>query len=228
MRSMDKVISGSKWCADLLKKHGLDSTAIPQGVDKFVFKPVSKSDKWGDTFVIFSGGKYEKRKGQDLVLQAVAILQKKHKDVALVTLWENIFDPEPVRNQILKDVNSYGVKNLFSFPMGSQEQCNAIMNQTDIGLFPNRKEGGTNLVLMEYLATGHPVVASVDTGQADVLSMEYSFMLSNRSVDNMVDYLESAYKNRDILKDMGNKARKAMDNFSWEIMAKGFLHEATC
>jgi hypothetical protein len=42
------------------------------------------------------------------------------------------------------------------------------MANTDVGLFPNRCEGGTNLVLMEYAALGRLVIANVLTGHADV------------------------------------------------------------
>ena len=39
--------------------------------------------------LIFSGGKFEFRKGQDLVVRAVKVLQERHRDVALVAAWHN-------------------------------------------------------------------------------------------------------------------------------------------
>ncbi len=52
-------------------------------------------------------------------------------------------------------------------PMPKKDLAREMAN-TDCGLFPNRCEGGTNLVLMEYAATGHEVIANTLTGHADV------------------------------------------------------------
>jgi len=45
------------------------------------------------------------------------------------------------------------------------------MRNTDFGVFPNRCEGGTNLVLMEYASCGRPVVANFHTGHRDVFDL---------------------------------------------------------
>jgi hypothetical protein len=42
-----------------------------------------------DQFVIFSGGKFELRKGQDIVIKAFQIFHDKHKDALLVNSWFN-------------------------------------------------------------------------------------------------------------------------------------------
>ena len=111
-------------------------------------------------------------------------------------------------------------------PLCQQDELVQLISQSDIGLFPNRVEGGTNLVMMEYMATGLPVIANDSTGQADVLDDEYAFRINGGDmelVDQMVDRLEYAYQNRDKIKEMGAKASKAMDAFTWEKMADRFL-----
>ena len=45
-----------------------------------------------DSFVIFSGGKFEFRKGQDIVIKAFRHLQDKYRDVNLITSWFNSWD----------------------------------------------------------------------------------------------------------------------------------------
>ena len=42
-----------------------------------------------DKFVIFSGGKFEYRKGQDIVIRAVKVMQERHQDVVLINAWVN-------------------------------------------------------------------------------------------------------------------------------------------
>ena len=52
-----------------------------------------------------------------------------------------------------------------------------LYRNTDVGVFPNRCEGGTNLVLMEYMACGKPVIASCTSGHRDIVSEEMRFLL---------------------------------------------------
>ncbi|HAT15229.1 MAG TPA: hypothetical protein DCS91_18110, partial [Microcoleaceae bacterium UBA11344] len=61
------IIAGSNWNADVLRSYGLTNVAmVNQGIDPAIFHPAPKSNLFGDRFVIFSGGKLEYRKGQDI------------------------------------------------------------------------------------------------------------------------------------------------------------------
>jgi hypothetical protein len=52
-----------------------------------LFRPRPKTGWHGDRFKIFSGGKLEFRKGQDLVLLAFRAFAHRHSDVLLGTAW---------------------------------------------------------------------------------------------------------------------------------------------
>jgi glycosyltransferase involved in cell wall biosynthesis len=47
----------------------------------------------------------------------------------------------------------------------------------DVALFPNRAEGGTNLVAMECMACGVPVILSRNTGHLDLITDDNCFPL---------------------------------------------------
>jgi hypothetical protein len=49
-------------------------------------------------------------------------------------------------------------------------QIAALLQRANVALFCNRAEGGTNLVAMETLAAGVPVVISSNTGHLDIAS----------------------------------------------------------
>lgn len=217
-RGFDIIVAGSEWNAEILRKHGVDAIAIPQGVNRNIFNSNHERKELKDKFVIFSGGKFEYRKAQDLVIKAVAEFQKEHKDVWLMTFWANIFSK---RREMDVYIKNSSLTNTLMFPFKEQKVLAELMCQTDIGIFPNRVEGGTNLVLMEYLACGKPVIASYLTGQKDVLNKDYSFYAQN--VEEILDHLEYAYRHRNVLKPMGENAEKAMGNFTWEKSAKNFL-----
>jgi glycosyltransferase involved in cell wall biosynthesis len=87
----DVIVAGSSWCRDVLTQHGVENTCtIIQGVDETIFNPYANHKGYlEDHFVIFSGGKFELRKGQDLVIRAFQVFHERHKDALLVNSWFN-------------------------------------------------------------------------------------------------------------------------------------------
>src|SRR5262249_50882180 len=64
------IIAGSRWNEQVLRANGIvATTTVLQGVDTALFHPSPRTGRFRDRFVIFSGGKLEFRKGQDLVLK---------------------------------------------------------------------------------------------------------------------------------------------------------------
>jgi glycosyltransferase involved in cell wall biosynthesis len=223
----DTVFVGSTWCLDRCRERGItNAKVLIQGVDHSIFKPRDRP-LMRDCFRIFSGGKFEWRKGQDLVIRAFAEFAKTHLDAHLVCSWFNPW-PELVVNGVkqaqqdgmrvplfLKEkvsVEEYlteivvanGIpRDRFTIlPQLDQSALASAMRNTDVGLFPNRCEGGTNLVLMEYAACGKPVVANRLTGHADIAgaipfpipAREDEAKWAAQYVPDVVRALEEAYK----------------------------------
>jgi tetratricopeptide (TPR) repeat protein len=115
-----------------------------------------------------------------------------------------------------------------------------IYAESDIGIFPNRCEGGNNMVMSEYMASGRTVIASDRTGHADVITPENAFCLTEykpviayidghptgiwpeASVAELVDLLESAYQNRTELQQKGVLAARDMKRLTWSGAAQQF------
>ncbi len=123
---------------------------------------------------MFSGGKYEYRKGQDYVLAAMREFMKHHADVTLIAAWHNQW-----QESINTMANSWLIDPKDPWAGLPEDRCHllpAIPNaktpeiyaQAHIGLFPNRCEAGTNLVMSEFMACERPVIASYATGHKDV------------------------------------------------------------
>ena len=257
----DMVVAGSKWCENVLKENGLWNTkTIIQGIDPAFFNPYhNQKEYFKDKFVIFSGGKFELRKGQDLVMRAFRHLQQKHKDVLLVTSWYNIWqhslqtmesspyikfkteekDFNTFMNSLLA-VNGISPERVVILPPKANISMSKIYKNTDIGLFPNRCEGGTNLVLMEYMACGKPAIASFSSGHKDILTERNSLLIKNMKpmtiqrggnvvahwddpdLDEIIDKLEWAYLHRDRLDDIGRKAGEDLAEKTWKESAQQF------
>jgi glycosyltransferase involved in cell wall biosynthesis len=217
LKHFDVAVAGSEWNASVIRKHGIDCVAIPQGVDQSIFKYKPKDR---ERFVIFSGGKWEHRKSQKAVLEAFKKLSHKYKDVYLIASWDNLFDVKS-SYEIAESIN--GIQNLLYIGLQNHKNLAAFMHETDIGVFPNLAEGGTNLVLMEYLSCGRTAIVNTSTGQKDVVTKDYAYLMDSPDVDEIVDRLDHAYRNRPEIEEKGALAHKAMGYFTWDRMAERFL-----
>lgn len=258
-RDYDLIIAASTWNEEKLKSYGVfnSATAI-QGIDPGMFYPEPEPKYNDDLFVIFSGGKFELRKSQDIVIKAVQILQQKYPDIVLINAWYNMWAQSvlPMSNSKyinfewadgdwpefithLLNINGLDMKRVFSLPLVPNEKLREIYLKTDIGLFPNRCEGGTNLVMMEYMACGRPVIASFTSGHKDVLTDETSYKLKTLSeykildqtngllttweephLDEIIASVEYAYHNRESIRQKGKLAAEFMKGFTWKHTAE--------
>ncbi len=260
-RGMDALVAGSSWNYQLLSQFQLPKTFVNvQGIDLGIFHPAHVWKAFPDRFVIFSGGKLEYRKGQDLVIAAFRRFREKHPDALLVFGWHNLW-PSTVREigtaQLVAGVpqpDAYGRWDFRAWlwqnglPDDSFIDIGCVPNhlmpqvlrQADVGLFPNRCEGGTNLVAMETLACGVPCILSRNTGHMDIISDDCLVLRQQgrcrpspafagvegwgeSSVDEIVAHLEWAYHNRSQLTEMGAQAAQRMKGFSWKIQIHKLL-----
>lgn len=263
-KRFELVFGGSTWCRDRMVEKGIQNCGILiQGIDPDVFHPVHEI-KPEDRFVLFSGGKFELRKGQDLVLRALKILQEKYSDIWLVNCWYNLW-PASTRlmeysrhiqfkyreNEAWRDcmrrtvvLNGLDPERIITYELVPHEQQRELFAQTDIGVFPNRCEGGTNLVMMEYMACAKPVIASNTSGHKDILTEHNALRLDalsgfnvndargqiiarwqEPSVDELVAQIEYAYHHRNDIRAIGRQAGEDLKQLTWEHTA-GCLKQA--
>lgn len=233
-RRYDVLFCGSSWNTAKAKAAGIkQADTLIQGVDFERFKVQPPSERKG--FTVFSGGKYEFRKGQDYVIAAMRSFMAQHADVVLMTAWHN---PWPQTMASMKDswlikhgedLNGLPQDRVISLPAIPNEKLPAVYAQAHIGVFPNRCEAGTNMVMSEFMASGRPVIASMAHGHADVLDGS-QYLLKTGSYDNagwfnpevsdIIAHLEHAYKNREQLAERGLQARKLVERFTWQHAAE--------
>ena len=182
------LLTGSRWCAELIESiSGREAKVIHEGIDPSIFHPSPRSGWLGDTFNIYSAGKVEHRKGQDLVLRAFRAFVSRHQDARLVTLWNSPFADlgngyrgtleEPLwmgENGFLNvkrwahdnGIDADKVLELGCVPNWMLPQ---VLKEMDVAVFPSRIESCTCLPLMEAMACGILVIAPNHSGLKDVL-----------------------------------------------------------
>jgi glycosyltransferase involved in cell wall biosynthesis len=248
-----RIYAGSKWNAEILRSRGFERV-IPwaQGIDLEMFSPHGTILPRSDKFRIYSGGKLEFRKGQDITLEAFKKFHQKYPDSELIVAWDSpwpILAMSMARSKYVKapalDLNqkynlekwmlSEGMpensfQNIGSLPNYKMPE---LMRSCDVGLFPNRAEGGTNLVAMESIACGLPCILSNNTGHKDLLEEVDCYSLEEQkkisplnekdgtegwgesSIEEIFSQLEFAYNNRDLNKQKGLNAAKKIQRWSW-------------
>lgn len=248
----DMVIAGSTWNRDVLAAAGLRKVEVVlQGVDPALYHPVADAKRlFADRFVVFSGGKLEYRKGQDIVLAAFRAFRQRHRDALLVTAWQNkwpasvasvagsphVSGPPDMRADGSIAVEDWAVRNgveadaVVDLGLVSNGHMPAVLRNVDLAVFPNRCEGGTNLVAMECLACGVPCVLSANTGHLDLIDGDSCFALTHQapvpddgcagwgesSVDELVAAMEAAYADPAEARRRGAVGAEKMRGLSWQ------------
>jgi len=247
------IFGGSSWNTRVLREHGLSNVdTFLQGVDLELFAPTRKLDD--EKFVIFSGGKLEYRKGQDIVVAAFREFAKTHPDAILAAAWNNhwlesmadigrsgLVDgvPEKTSDGTLgftewAGANGIPPNQFHDSGLVPNHLMPKLFSQVDLAVFPNRCEGGTNLVAMEAMASGIPCILSANTGHLDLIEEDNCYSLQQQGevtptagyagtrdwgesdVAEVVECFERIYTDRAEARRRGEQATKFMQNWSWE------------
>ncbi|WP_181703865.1 glycosyltransferase family 4 protein [Chthonobacter albigriseus] len=199
-RAFPLIVAGSTWNERILRAYGLTNvTTVIQGVDPTLFHPAPKGGALGDRFLVFSGGKLELRKGQDLVVAAFKRFAARHPDAMLVTAWHSPWPqfartldasgfvaPIPFDANERVDAKGWaranGIADHQFLDLGAVPNAHmpTVLREMDVALFTNRSEGGTNLVAMECMACGVPTILSANTGHLDLIGEENCYVLARQ------------------------------------------------
>lgn len=259
-RAYEKLIVGSQWNAEILRANGLDRVEVVlQGIDPSLFHPAPRAGLFAGRFAVFSGGKLEFRKGQDIVLKAFALFHRRHPDSVLLTAWQSPtpkisaetmtgkpgVTPVPMRSDGGIDVYSW--TQAFDVPATAIIDLGALPNalmppllrEADAGLFPNRCEGGTNLVAMEAMACGVPTVLSANTGHLDLIQPDNCYALRRQfpvvfagrrlegwgesDPEEIVAALEAIYTDREMSRTRGSAGAATLAKLSWQSQIRALL-----
>jgi glycosyltransferase involved in cell wall biosynthesis len=253
------IVAGSRWNAEVLRRQGIGSVAtVLQGVDTALFHPAPRANVFPGRFVVFSGGKLEYRKGQDLVLAAFRAFHQRHPEALLVTAWHSPWSElaaravghagiTPPRRAAdgTPDVVGWAVANgipedaIVSAALTPNIAMPHVVREADVALFPNRCEGGTNLVAMECLACGIPTILSANTGHLDLLEHDIALPLKRQGtpvsphyettdwgesdVEEMLEALERVWRDRDAAAAQGSRAARFMGGMLWADQIEALL-----
>ncbi|WP_338430024.1 glycosyltransferase [Synechococcus elongatus] len=261
------IISGSTWCNNLVAAHYQGHAyAIPQGVDPTLFQPSQATGYFGDRFVIFSGGKLEYRKGQDIVIESFKRFHQQHPDALLLCNWSTalsqymnglqhagyVQDLPNIEGDLRSNIGQWLIENglpedsFYCLGFTPNIQMPYVLREAHAAIFPNRAEGGTNLVAMEAIACGIPALLSKNTGHLDLINRFGIDALAAQAPvtphqpyvgtegwgqsdpDEVVVWLEKVYQNYQEYKAIALSRSDAIrQTMSWETQVKEMMNVIT-
>ena len=260
-QSYDILIAISRWNEQFLRELDIGPVYLCyQGIDKSLFFPGPATGLWNEKFVVFSGGKFEFRKGQDIIVAAFKIFRAKHPEALLVTCWQNLLPLDPIPYQLAghcqdvpeNDGNTLQVTpwllrqglpegSFIDLPYTPNALMPFVLRECDVAVFPNRCEGGTNLVAMEAMACGIPTFVANNTGQRDLVeflgcgsfddqkTVKPSPGIANiedwgeTEVDEIVAALEKVYTCRNEKRCEALKMAEKIKEWDWSLLNEKFL-----
>lgn len=262
-KNYQMFIAISRWNADYLRSLNVGPVHLcHQGIDPVLFHPGPRYGFYPNRFLIFSGGKFEFRKGQDIVLEAYKRFRVRHSDALLVAVWQNLTMPDaeafhkigycegmPAAAQphglsltpwLLRQGLPPG--SFIDVPLIHNQLTPSVLRECDVAIFPNRCEGGTNLVAMEAIASAVPTYVSYNTGHKDLVdligcdafrtqrSVEPSSSMTSAvdwgetDVDEVVEALEYVYTHRAEAQQKATRLAAKMKDWEWGPLNEKLLN----
>jgi glycosyltransferase involved in cell wall biosynthesis len=192
------------------------------------------------------------------VMAAFKIFAKRHPEATLVTAWHSPWphlarslDQTGVAAPVAFDkdgsldvrawaaANEIAAEQIIDLRNVPNVSLPSVLREMDAAVFANRSEGGTNLVAMECMACGLPVVLSRNTGHLDLIKDDNCYPLDDqRAVENrwtsvgdvacwgesqvgeVVERLEQIFADRATARKRGLRAARMMQRLTWADTAR--------
>lgn len=230
-----KMLVPTKWAASVCEEHNVPVDICPLGYDHTIFTPSPQQENDHTIFANF--GKWEIRKGHDVLIKAFNAAFSKEDKVTLVMMPSNPFlSQEQTRawEKMYKD-SPLGDKVQIIGRVRTHSDVFNIMKQVHCGVFPARAEGW-NLEALELMGVGKEIIITDCTGHTEFIDescrkieMKEEFesaydgiffngfskwrKFTQNSFDQLVSHLRDVHKNGP---KFNNLAVKRAMEFTWE------------
>ena len=207
----DKVIIPSEFVRRTFLAHGVaeDKLAvIPYGADLSLFRKATKKD---DVFRVLFVGNISVQKGIHYLLEAWKTLALPHAELVLVGRIDT--DARPVLDRYAGLFTHAGHVTHEALP--------AVYGNASVFVLPSLQEGSA-MVTYEAMACGLPSIVSENTGSVLRDGLD-GFVIPIRNAEAIAEKLAWVREHPDEAAQMGETARDAVRNFTWERYADGVV-----
>lgn len=242
----DAIFTTSKWASDIIIKHipNKSTHVVPLGVDRNIFDHTKYSKPDSGKYIFINIGKWEIRKGHDILLE---LFTKAFNNNPNIELWilasetTNGYSNKTELDQWKKMYEHPQIKLLSG--VETHSDIAKLISQCDCGIFPSRAEGW-NLELLECMAMNKPVITTNYSAHTEFCTHDNSYLvdivdtekaydgkaflgqgnwakITDKEKDQLIDYMRymvnnSIYENKDGV----NTSMRLSWNNSAQIIAK--------
>lgn len=245
LNNPDQLFVCSEWARSVIKNTtNRNSYVIPLGVDEEIFHPHQMPSSTKTVFGNF--GKFEVRKGHDILPEIFNKAFEKDDDVLLVMMPHNFFLNQQETNELVRRYRDtkLGDKIVFIDRQKSHSMVYNIMCQIHCGIFPSRAEGW-NLEALELLACGRHIIITNCTAHTEFCNSSNSMLVEMNSgyerafdnkffdgrfswhkigedeIDQMIEYMRSIHrKTQDGNLHLNSDGIVTAQKYSWKNTAK--------
>jgi glycosyltransferase involved in cell wall biosynthesis len=242
----DVIFATSEWGKQVILNNNpnIKCEVVPLGVDNTIFNPdkITKS-RQDDKYIFLNIGKWEKRKGHDILLE---LFNKAFSNNENVELW--ILASESTNNYSTKE-ELLSWKQMYNSPRikifnGVQSHIDIayLIAESDCGIYPSRAEGW-NLELLETMAMNKPVISTNYSAHTEYCTKDNCYLveidniepandgkafrnqgnwakIDQKQKDQFIDYMRYVYNNRITDNPSGLETAKKL---SWKNSAKKIM-----
>ncbi len=245
LNSVDALFVCTKWAKQMIEDNGITKPVhvVNLGVDQTIFKPTQPSN---GPFRFFFPGKFEIRKGFDIVVELFERAFTVHDDIEILFLPFNRFIGEENKQwcDFLMSSSLASKTRIYNY-VDTPEQVAEIYEASDCIVSFSRAEGW-NLPLLEGLSCGKQIVATNYSAHTEYLTRENSYLVDvdglepaldgkwfTRPENNwaliaegcksgLIDSLREAYKQG---KRVNQEGIETANRFTWDNTAKQIITE---
>lgn len=243
LNNQDAILVSSQWAVDVIRDNHITvpTYVVPLGVDRSIFYEGSRSHQPDEATVFFNVGKWEIRKGHDILIEAFEKAFSKEDNVRLVMACYNPFysPQENMEWSLRYRSGKLGDKvHTYNYRLGSQQEIADIMRSADVGVFPARGEGW-NLDMLEAMSCGKHIITTNNTAHTEFCTKENSCLidvpekekaydgkwffgqgnwgkLETKQIDELAGYMVELHKQKQLGNLKPNQAGIDIANkFSW-------------
>jgi glycosyltransferase involved in cell wall biosynthesis len=182
LASQDIIFANSAWAANILMEAGIPEDRLrfaPLAIDRSIFVPTTEMSCEGPT-TFLNVGKWEVRKGHDVLLECFEKAFTQDDDVRLIMACFNpCLKPQYSEDwcSVYRKSKLAGKIELCTKRFDSQKEIYELMKISHCGVFPSRAEGW-GLDSAEMLSVGRHVILTDYSGHTAYATKENSRLIS--------------------------------------------------
>jgi glycosyltransferase involved in cell wall biosynthesis len=183
---LDTIFVPSSWAKDILINNGIKNEIVvcPQGVDTNIFNNTNTPTDKPNTYTFVNIGKWELRKGHDILVEIFNNAFDENDDVELWMINHNPFlnaDQHKWWEKFYK--NTKLGNKIRTFPrLPTQQDLAKVLSYTDCGVFPSRAEGWNNEAI-EMLAMDKPIIITNYSAHTQYCNKDNAYLIDIKETE---------------------------------------------